>query len=101
LIYGLLSAVLFAVPLSLAFRRERFSYGVLFVVTFVVAAVGGMVLVGGAANIPLLFSLPDTWALIVGSLTLFWLMNKRQQTDLPSNSTFERDARKGSARPST
>jgi hypothetical protein len=103
LAYGLLSAALFAVPLSLAFRRDRFRYGVLFVATFLISAVGGMLWAGGAGNIPLLFSLPDTWALVLGSLVLFWFMNRRQlgARGLPSNNTFERDARKSGARPST
>jgi hypothetical protein len=93
--------VLFALPLSLAFRRDRFRYGVVFVATFLLSAVGGMLWVGGGENIPLMFSLPDTWALVIGSLSIFWLMNWRHTGTLPSNNTFERDARKSSARPST
>jgi hypothetical protein len=97
LIYGLLSAVLFSLPLSLAFRRDRFRYGFLFVATFVVAVVAGMVVVGAAKSIPLLFSLPDTWAMIGGSLLVFWLMRHQRRIDLPSNSTPHPDARASSA----
>jgi hypothetical protein len=91
LVYGLLSAVLFAVPLSLAFRRDRFKYGVAFVAVFLFSAVAGMWWAGGGENIPLLLSLPDTWALIVGSLTIFWFMNRRRPGGLPSNSAMDSD----------
>jgi hypothetical protein len=93
LIYGLLSAAVFAIPLSVAFRQDRFRYGALFVATFIVSLVGGMLYAGAASDVPLLFSLPDTWALIGGSLLLFWFMNRRQKASLPSNSTPHTDAR--------
>jgi hypothetical protein len=88
LVYGLFSAVLFALPLSLAFRRDRFRYGVIFVATFLLSAVGGMLWAGGGENIPLMFSLPDAWALVIGSLSIFWLMNRRRPGTLPSNNTL-------------
>lgn len=97
LVYGLLSAVLFAVPLALAFRRDRLSYGVLFVGTFLLSVLGGMLWAGGSASIPLLFSLPDTWALILGFLVLFWFMSRRRLGSLPSNSPPHADARSSAA----
>jgi len=93
LLYGVLSAALFAIPLCVAFRRDRFGYGVLFVATFTASMVAGMVYGGATSNLPLLFSLPDTWALIGGSLLFFWLMDRRQKASLPSNSTPHTDAR--------
>ena len=93
LVYGVLSAALFAIPLSVAFRRDRFGYGVLFVATFVASMVAGLVYAGAASNLGLLFSLPDTWALIGGLLLFFWLMSRRQRPNLPSNSTLHTDAR--------
>ena len=91
LVYGLLSAVLFAVPLSLAFRRDRLGYGVLFVATFLVSLVGGMLVSGGGEHIPTLFSLPDTWSVLGGCLVVFWLMQRRQMNVLPSNNAMDSD----------
>ena len=91
LAYGVLSAVLFSVPLSLAFRRDRFKYGAAFVTVFLLSAVGGMWWAGGADDIPLLLSLPDTWALVVGSLVIFWFMDRRRPGGLPSNSALLTD----------
>ena len=87
LVYGLLSAVLFAVPLSLAFRAHRLGYGVLFVATFLISLVGGMLISGGGEHIGLLFTLPDTWAVLTGSLASFWFMD-RKLGGLPSNNIY-------------
>jgi hypothetical protein len=53
--------------------------------------VGGMWWAGGGDDIPLLLSLPDTWALVVGSLVIFWFMDKRRPGGLPSNSALLTD----------
>jgi hypothetical protein len=90
LIFGLVSAVVFAVPLSLVFRTNWLTYGTAFVAVFVASAVGGMLWAGGGDNIPLFFSLPDTWAMIFGSLVIFWFINRRRSGGLPSNSALDR-----------
>jgi hypothetical protein len=91
LVYGLLSAALFALPLSLAFRRDRFRYGVAFVTAFVLSLLAGMWWAGGGHNIPLVLSLPETWAVVLGSLAIFWFMNRRHTGTLPSNGAFLTD----------
>jgi hypothetical protein len=91
-IYGLLSAALFAVPLGLLFRNGRLRYGLLFVGVFVVSLVGGTVLVGAAENLPLLFSLPDTWYVIGGAVFFSGCSIGGKFMALPSNAAIERDA---------
>jgi hypothetical protein len=64
---------------------------VAFVTAFVLSLLAGMWWVGGGHSIPLLLSLPDTWAVVLGSLAIFWFMNRRHTGTLPSNSALLTD----------